>query len=85
MKFDFSEFLRRLLKYAAEGIAVALAVYIVLRNKKPNMNEILVIALSAAAMFALLDLFSPSISSAARSGTGFGLGAGLVGFPGAMM
>lgn len=39
------------------------------------------IAITAAATFALLDVYSPSIASAARQGTGFGIGANLTGFP----
>ena len=31
--------------------------------------------------FALLDMYAPSISNAARQGTGFGIGANLTGFP----
>ena len=39
------------------------------------------IAITAAATFALLDMYAPSIGSAARQGTGFGIGANLSGFP----
>ena len=38
-------------------------------------------AIVAAAVFAILDVVSPSIGSSARQGAGFGLGANLVGFP----
>ena len=37
--------------------------------------------LVAAATFSLLDLFAPSVSGSARQGAGFGVGAGLVGWP----
>jgi hypothetical protein len=43
------------------------------------------IAITAAATFALLDMFSPSIGGAARMGSGFGVGANLVGFPAGSM
>ena len=36
---------------------------------------------TAAATFALLDMYAPSVGSAARQGTGFGIGANLAGFP----
>ena len=39
------------------------------------------IAVTAAATFALLDLYAPSVSAYARQGAGFGVGANLVGFP----
>jgi hypothetical protein len=45
------------------------------------MNEVLMLAVTAAAVFAVLDLVSPSIAFTARQGAGFGIGANLVGFP----
>ena len=46
-----------------------------------NIEEIAMIAVTAAATFALLDMYAPSIGNAARQGTGFGIGANLSGFP----
>jgi hypothetical protein len=46
-----------------------------------NLDEIALIALTAAATFAVLDTYLPSIAVSARSGAGFGIGANLVGFP----
>jgi len=54
-------------------------------NKTPqfthrNKEEIIVIALTAAAAtFAIMDVFIPSMGESARGGAGFGLGANLVG------
>ena len=42
------------------------------------------IALTAAATFAILDTYIPSMAVSARSGAGFGIGANLVGFPGGL-
>ena len=42
-------------------------------------EEILIIALVAAATFAVLDLFAPAIGASVRTGAGFGIGANLVG------
>ena len=42
-------------------------------------EEIIVIALTAAATFAILDVFIPAMGSSARGGAGFGIGANLVG------
>lgn len=78
--FDLQEILKRAIKYVIEGAAVAIAAYLIPR-KQMNVEEIVMIAITAAATFALLDMFAPSISSAARQGTGFGIGANLAGFP----
>ena len=69
----------QVLKYLLEGVAVGASTYLV-SKKKVSMNEILMISLSAAATFALLDMLAPDVSSGARQGTGFGLGAQQVGF-----
>lgn len=84
MAFDATEILVRFLKYAFEGTIVATAAYFI-PGKTLEAEEILIIALVAAATFAVLDLFAPSIGQSARVGTGFGIGANLVGFgyPGA--
>ena len=83
MYFDFNEVIRRLVKYFIEGLAVAVVAYCLPdKRNKIDMETILVIALTAAATFAILDMFTPSIGNSARMGTGFGIGAGLSGFPG---
>ena len=45
------------------------------------MEEIFTIGLTAAATFAVLDMYAPSFAPAARVGSGFGIGANIVGFP----
>ena len=75
---NLREILKRLLKYMVEGGAVAVVAWIV-PNKKPSIEEVLIISIPAAATFAVLDMFAPSIASSARQGTGFGLGANLAG------
>ena len=77
---DVNELLTRVIKYVIEGIAVALALVFVSRKVLP-MDEILTVSVTAAVVFAILDIFSPSIGVTARQGAGFGLGANLVGFP----
>lgn len=77
---DFQEVVKRAIKYLVEGLGVAVAMYLIGKNKF-SMEEILLVALVSASLFAVLDLMSPSISYAARQGAGFGLGANLVGFP----
>jgi ABC-type branched-subunit amino acid transport system substrate-binding protein len=78
--FDLQEVVKRAVKYLIEGGAVAVAAYYI-PKKKMNIEEIVMIAITAAATFALLDMYAPSISNAARQGTGFGIGANLAGFP----
>ena len=79
MAFDATELITRILKYAVEGVVVAVAAYFI-PGKVLDAESILLIALTAAAIFALLDLFAPSIGQSARTGTGVGIGANLVGF-----
>lgn len=76
-----SEVLNRAIKYLIEGLFVAVAAVFVPRRSLP-MDEIITIGIVAAAVFAILDVVSPSIGMSARGGAGFGIGANLVGFPG---
>ena len=68
------------IKYLLEGIAVAIAAYFIPR-KKVDISEVIFIALSAAATFAVLDIFAPKVGDGARKGAGFGIGANTVGWP----
>ena len=79
--FDLQEIVKRAVKYLIEGAAVAFAAFYIPENKLP-MEQVVTIAMTAAATFALLDLYAPSVSNYARQGTGFGIGANLAGFPG---
>jgi len=78
--FDFSELVKRAIKYIIEGIMVAIAAFAI-PKKALNVEEIVIIALMAAATFSVLDVFVPSMGASARGGAGFGIGANLVGFP----
>jgi ABC-type Co2+ transport system permease subunit len=75
---DLQEVLKRTIKYLVEGFAVALAAFYIPRRKM-NLQEIAMIAITAAASFAVLDLLAPSVGSSARHGAGVGIGASLVG------
>ena len=79
--FDLGELLRRVVKYLVEGLMVAIAAYAI-PKRSLNMEEIILIALTAAATFSILDTYVPSMGVSARSGAGFGIGANLVKFPG---
>lgn len=78
---DVWEALVRLMKYLLEGIAVGIVSYWVTKPTRGNFNEILVIALTAAAVFAVLDVLAPAMSAGARQGAGMGAGFKLMGFP----
>lgn len=67
-----------LAKIAAEGTVVALAAYAI-PNKKIRVKEIIAIALTAMVTFAIVDMFAPSMASAARLGSGFTIGAKMIG------
>jgi ABC-type Co2+ transport system permease subunit len=77
---DFNELFKRLIKYLVEGLLVALAAYAIPKQSL-NMEEILLLAVTAAATFSILDTYVPSIGVSTRTGAGFGIGANLVGFP----
>ena len=77
---DLGELVRRAVKYLVEGLMVALAAYAI-PKKSLNLDEVALIALTAAATFSILDTYLPSYYAAARSGVGFGIGGNLVGFP----
>lgn len=64
---------KSLLKYILEGLAVAVATFLI-PSKKIEYTDIIMIALTAAATFAVLDQFSPMVAVGARQGTGFGIG-----------
>ena len=77
---DLGELSRRIVKYLVEGFMVALAAYAI-PKKSLNLDEVALIALTAAATFSILDTYVPAMAVSARSGAGFGIGANLVGFP----
>jgi len=72
MELNTAEILNRALKYILEGLAVGIACYFT--KVTIPLDEILIIAITAAATFAILDMYTPQISDAARLGTGFGIG-----------
>jgi len=77
---DVPELLKRATKYLVEGIMVAIAAYAI-PKRSLNVDEVLLIALTAAATFTIMDAYLPSMAGAARTGAGFGIGGNLVGFP----
>lgn len=80
LNLDVQEVTKRAIKYLVEGLAVAVAAFYI-PKKKMNVEEIVMIAVTAAAAFAVLDQLAPSVGASARHGAGFGIGASLVGAP----
>jgi ABC-type Co2+ transport system permease subunit len=80
---DFTEIMKKIIKYLVEGLMVAIAAYAI-PQRSLNMEEVTLIALTAAATFSILDCYVPNIGVSTRTGAGFGIGANLVGFPGGL-
>jgi len=78
---NVAELVKRIIKYLVEGLMVAIAAYAI-PKRSLNIEEIALIALTAAATFSILDTYIPSMGVSARTGAGFGIGANLVKFPG---
>jgi hypothetical protein len=78
---NVGELVKRVIKYFVEGLMVAIAAFAI-PKRSLNLEEIILIALTAAATFSILDTYIPSMGATARSGAGFGIGANLVRFPG---
>jgi ABC-type thiamin/hydroxymethylpyrimidine transport system permease subunit len=68
--------INNLIKYIVQGIAVALAAYVI-PNRKTNINEIMIISIISSLTFFVLDIFTDDIAQGARLGTGFGIGMAL--------
>jgi ABC-type Co2+ transport system permease subunit len=76
--FDFNELVKRAVKYLIEGLAVGICAMLI-PKKSLNVEEVIIIALTAAATFSILDVFIPAAGITSRQGLGFGLGTGLTG------
>lgn len=65
--------INNLVKYIVQGIAVAVAAYII-PNRRTDIREIMTISIIASLTFFVLDIFTDDIAKGARLGTGFGIG-----------
>lgn len=77
--FNVAELIKRVVKYMIEGLMVAIAAFAI-PKRSLNLEEIALLALTAAATFAILDTYIPSMGVSARQGTGLGIGLNLSGF-----
>ena len=74
---NVGELVKRIIKYLVEGLMVAIAAYAI-PKRSLNIEEIILIALTAAATFSILDTYVPSMGVTARSGAGFGISWGIL-------
>jgi ABC-type Co2+ transport system permease subunit len=75
---DISELIKRIIKYLIMGLMIAIVSFAI-PKRSLNIEEITMIALTAAATFAILDTYLPSVAVSARQGAGLGIGLGVVG------
>ena len=75
---NVGELVKRIIKYLIEGFMVAIAAFAI-PKRSLNLEEIALLALTAAATFAILDAYLPAMSVAAHNGTGLGIGLRLAG------
>lgn len=71
------ELCKRVVKLLILGLVVAFASLLIGRSK--NIEEAVMLALIASAMYGVLEQFAPSMADNAKLGTGFALGSALVG------
>ena len=76
--FDVNELIKRVIKYLIEGLMVSIAAFAI-PKRSMNIEEIISIALTSSATFAILDTYVPSIGVSAKQGTGLGIGLKLSG------
>ena len=75
---DMNELIKRVLKYLTMGFVVAICA-VLIPKKTLNVEEIVVLSLSAACIYSVLDFAIPSMGVSAIQGTGVGLGLRLSG------
>jgi hypothetical protein len=76
---DWKDIIRRAIKYLVEGLAVSFVAYYFISKGRLNIKDIVLLGITAAFVFAILDTFSPTIALGTRFGAGFGIGQGLFG------
>lgn len=66
-----------LLKYFIQGLAVAIAAYVI-PNRKTTYQEVLVVSIVSGLTFMVLDTFTDDVAKYVRLGVGVGIGLNLV-------
>jgi len=67
------EIIKRSFKYFIEWFAIALALKFI-PSQQLNIKDILMVSIVGAVVFAILDMYSPSVSEAARKSVGIAIG-----------
>jgi len=75
---NVADVLKRAIKYLFEGLAVAFVAYYFTKGKL-DLKEVVMLGITAAFVFAILDTFSPTIAFGTRFGAGFGIGQAMFG------
>ena len=78
---DYRKVCQQIVKYLISGMTVAFAAFFIPRRQM-NLEEIIMISFTAAASFAVLEHYAPSLYQPSLFGSGFGIGANNVGFEG---
>ena len=77
--FDGQTVLRLMLKYFVEGLVVGIVAYYLPSGRRLPLSDVLVIALTAGAILAVLDVYMPLAGGLSRAGLGLAVGANLAG------
>ena len=77
ISLDTRTLCKMVVKYITLGLVIAI-VSLVLPKQKLDLEAVIALALVAAATFAILDLFAPTLADPARFGLGAGIGWQLV-------
>jgi len=75
---NIREIFARAMKYLIQGIMVAIAARYI-PTQKLDIKEIIMLGITAALTFAILDTFAPAISRGAKMGAGLSIGSALLG------
>ena len=80
---DMNELIVRALKYLFQGLMIAVVAHLLdmIGPHKLNGWEVAILAATAACVFAILDMLSPSFSQSAQQGVGLATGFRLMNFP----
>lgn len=82
-EIDTNELVVRLIKYLFQGLMIAIVAYLLdmIGPNKLNTWEIGILAATAACVFAILDILSPTYTQSAQQGIGLAAGFKLMRFP----
>jgi ABC-type Co2+ transport system permease subunit len=75
---DLSELIKRIFKYILMGLIISICA-IIIPQRKLDTESVLILALTSAATFAVIDQFLPSMSNSVRGGLGTALGVNMIG------